>query len=324
MSQNSGTTALTRSQLDRFHRELKSALAARVPLELGYANGSSGGMASVTKLDWLRNRIEARLQDAHPVTGELNCGDDQIPLRYMAALHLFESTGDVSLSLEGLTTRVRSRQHLSRVLRSSLLYLSFVLFVIAVFLSFYSRFIAPSMQEFRADLVLQPAVDAPERTDLMQYAPVVVIGLEAIAILVLLLTMFGISTKLVSLLGGKRYSTDIAAAIALRAIRSMVGNGMNANKATMVGCQLVGYDRYLHSKIAATTSDRGLSKNSSCQLDILADHFQFCAIGRLAVARAVLPMVLTVMIGGTACLGYALAIFWPLITLLKDLSLPGA
>jgi hypothetical protein len=47
------------------------------------------------------------------------------------------------------------------------------------------------------------------------------------------------------------------------------------------------------------------------------------ATSRLATLRSMLPIAFLVVVGGSAVMSYGLAVFWPIVTLLKDLTLPG-
>ncbi len=238
MSVNSPDNGLPAVQ--RFHQELKAAACAGVPLELASSDSwFSKGTVTLRKLDAIEVLIADRLargQTLQQLTGKF----DEIPSRYLAALRLYDQTGEMGLVLDGLATSALSRRQLASMFRGTIIYLLIVIMVAVIGLEFFANFIVPSIETMREDMRLFSAVEAPSRTEGAGLPRIVVTVLGYLAWAMLLFLLFGGSSKIVSLLGGRRYQRLRAAATAMRSIGVLVSHGVAVSEAASISCDLVG------------------------------------------------------------------------------------
>jgi type II secretory pathway component PulF len=314
--------ASPQTTLGRFHRELKAAVLARVPLELSVSRIAFGKRATLGRLKSLELLIDERLGQGQTLTQIFSRESSDLPIRYREAFRVFDRIGDARLVLDGLANRVHLRRNLARVLRSTLAYLLAIFLLAAVLLSFFSDYVVPTIDLMRADLLLTTAIDAPKRFDATGLLPQIVTLLNLVVYVLFVLLLFGFSSKIVSWLGGRRYQTHGATAMALRTISALMASGMSAEEAAPIGCNLVGGDRAVRKQVGAAIEGRTLNANTAGQLDTVADHYQASATNRLAILKVALPVTMVAVIGGATTMGYSLAVFWPVVSLLKDLSIP--
>ena len=309
--------------LSRFHRELQAAVAARVPLELGPSRaGVSTRRASLSNLTALENLVREHM------SGRLSASqgaedDDRLPQRYCAALRLFEQTESTSLVLDGLSHRIRTRRQLSRILRWTLIYLTIVLIIAAILLSFFATFIAPTIDLFRNDLTLTPQSRTADGFDPLVWLPAAVTVVGLLVYVPIALLAFGGSSRLALWLGGRRVETQRAAALALRTIQSLTSRGISTREAASIGCNLVGNDRGVRQTVDRALQGRERDDLGGNELATAADHLQVAADNRLAKLRVLLPSAILAVAGGTLVVTYCLALFWPLVTLIRYLTFPG-
>lgn len=308
-----------REAIASFHQDLQSAVLAKVPLEIGRSASFGGQNATVDKLTQLHEQVDVRLASMRGLPSLQAEGNREFPSRYLSALHVFAQTGDSRLALDGLSVRVRAKRQLARVVRSTLVYLLVILFVVTALLVFYSLYIVPSFQSLRVDLALVPEIDAPDRFDLASVLPAAVVILQIAGNALLLLLLFGASGRIGSWLGGRPYVTY---SIALRTMRMLTHHGMTSNDASTIACGLVGNTHATRACVDSAVRDGNEGAALPDQFDALAAHYQSLASNRLAYLNVVLPAFFIAFVGGLIGLGYSLAVFLPVIWLLKDLSLP--
>ena len=117
-------------------------------------------------------------------------------------------------------------------------------------------------------------------------------------------------------LGGHRYVHDCVSATALRILQWLADSGMPAEEAARVSCELADADPVVETEIKA-------SAQFPEQFGTLADYLAISADRTLEQLRIATPIGLVCTIGGGVALVYCLAIFWPILTMLKDLATAG-
>lgn len=324
MGEEPGGLATGQETLVHFHEGLRAAVIAGAPLELGKSKAFpfSVGRANLNKLAHLEEAIQRLLVTSGSLSRLLD-SPSSLPARYRAALSVYDRTRDMALVLEGLTVRANSRRHLARLLRASFFYLLLVIAVASVGLAFFSRYIVPSIEQMREDLMLYPAASAPLRANGTQWLTVIVAVMELVLCVLLVLLFFGGASKLASWLGGRYYQVHRLSAVAVQTIGALVVRSTPLPEATSLGFELVGSDRETEQKVNLALQDCPQSKSAATHLQTIGDHFSTVSASRLCVLRVVLPITLVVVVGGAVTMIYCLAIFVPLVSLLYDLSQPG-
>jgi type II secretory pathway component PulF len=137
------------------------------------------------------------------------------------------------------------------------------------------------------------------------------------------LLVFGGASRLALWFGGRRVQTQRAAAFALRTIQSLTSRGVSTNEAISISCNLVGNDRGVRQIVDRALQGRERDDVGVDELATAAEHLQIAADNRLATLKVLLPSAILISVGGTLVVIYCLALFWPVITLIRDLTFPG-
>jgi hypothetical protein len=153
----------------------------------------------------------------------------------------------------------------------------------------------------------------------LPWFPVIVgvFGLGWLTFLIIILS--GGASKVAMWLGGNHLVRCRLSTLALRATQMLVDAGTPMEEAVMISCDLVGADARARNEIRNAVAVPGNAQN----LDTLADYLTVAGNDRLAYMELTTPMALISILGGAVALVYCVAIFWPIISLLKDLSTAG-
>jgi hypothetical protein len=129
----------------------------------------------------------------------------------------------------------------------------------------------------------------------------------------------GGSTTAAMWLGGKQYLRCRLSTFSLRLTQILSDGGMPKNEAVAVACELSGADAKVRRKLQATIANSNQAQN----LESLADYLTLAGNDRLAHMGTTSPIVLVSVVGGVVALLYCLAVFWPIISILKDMTTLG-
>ncbi len=303
----------------RFHNDLKAAIIAGVPIEIGGEKPSeSYDRLTLDKLSRLESDLQPLVTGGQFLMQTLD-SLETLPRRYRAALVVFDQTGSMIPVLDGLTALRSARDRVTRTLRCTLLYLMLVLLIAFCGLSLFDFRIVPVVEEMRADLLLPAAINAPPRIDPLPWLPtiVAVLGIGIVLISIWLIT--GGVTKAALWLGGRKYVRWQVSATAIQTLQMLMASGMNFNKAVSVSCDLTVADPVAVGEITAAAQDPEKVR----QLDPMSECFASMAGQRLAYLRVATPIALISLLGGGVVAMYAVLIFWPIISMLKDLATAG-
>lgn len=244
------------------------------------------------------------------------------PKRFIAELNVFEKTDSLDLVLEGLTARESARRDLARVLRRTLIYLTFLLLIAALLAASFNFLVTPTIEKFRQDLTLVPSLPTQHfgTTDL---AGKVYVGLCSGFLVFFTAVVFRGSSLVASLMGGRSYQADRETAAVLRIADRLQHSGNNPEDAISLACDVVDARQTIRETLSQATQRGQSATNSTLDLNAMADSPLSAAASRLAVLRNGLPLLMLVLVGGSAVLSYGLAVFWPVVAFVKDLSLAG-
>jgi hypothetical protein len=304
----------------RFHDDLRAAVVARVPLDIG---DQKSELLTLDQIDRLEDQILPQLS-ADPSTDDQTRQPkfDTLPevgSRYQAALQVFDRLGTMTPVLDGLTTRILAERRVARTLRWTIIYLLLLLLVAFVGLSLFLVRVVPTFDNMRADLLLPAAINAPPRLDLIQWMPGIVVALGVCFVLLLSWFLFGGASKVAMWLGGRHFVRCQTSKTTLRTIRALLDSGLSWQEAVSISCDLTGADAASRQDIQSMVQ----TPTTALQLDTLQNYLTISANQRLASMKIATPIALITTFGGAIGLLYCVSIFWPIIAMVKDLATAG-
>jgi hypothetical protein len=303
--------------VSRFHNDLLGALLAKVPIDFGSVSESAdssiaalGGQADRVKLERLT---------------ELAGTSDELPIAYLAGLQLYEQQVPADVVLAGLSWQAESQGQIVRVVSRTVIYMLILAGVAVAGIAFHQAFVAPTIESFRQDVQLNVSLLESDPTNGALARPrnrlqSISIGTTIVSLAVLsVLALIGPS-KLVQRIGGTKYQSDRASLAATRVVRELIAARTGKHQAIQISADLVGGDSIVDRKIRETVQSSDEPLELCIRLDSLAAYFRTSAADRLMVMQSIVPTVMVVLIGGMIALAYGLAVFYPLIDVLKDLA----
>jgi hypothetical protein len=292
--------------LTRFMDAMRAASAAGVPLP------------------WSRAELATFVQQVKTPHGDSIDRFESgvtIPRRFQSAVSVLEHTDSIELVLEGLAAHVLADRELSRVLRRTLIYLTGLLFVAATLAFAFDQTIAPMIDLFRKDLTLLPSLPT-QHLGTTGIAGKVAVFLCGGFCLLVIATLVGGSSSITSVMGGRRYQNIRETAVALQIADHVQRSGQRQAEALSLACDVVDVQSGVRKTLLQVAGGNDVSV-SSANFKSMARAYRLAATSRLATLRSMLPIAFLVVVGGSAVMSYGLAVFWPIVTLLQDLSLPG-
>lgn len=307
---------MNRCDVKQFHDDLKAAVIAGVPVEVRSVHCRGGlSLSKLTKWERLidsgvqRNETLEQIFDSQP----------ELPIRYRAALQVFQRTGSMTAVLDGLTVGELGRQKTTRIRRWASGYLLLVLATAMAGLSMFAARAIPAVDEMRADMVTLESFDVPERFDLLPWIPTMVGALGVMIGLLLVMIMTGGMSRSAMWPGGRRFVRCRTSLRVLEVVQILVARGMKVSPAVSLSCDLTDADAKVREEIQAAV--QGVDGESN--LGVLARYLRESSNQQLAQLRITTPLAMVAGVGGCIGLVYCLVIFWPIVTLLKDLAIAG-
>lgn len=303
--------------LEQFHDDLKAAVIADVPLV-----GGKDHRLTVTELENLQQKLNAVNNDPQRLIDEANKGtwhDDTLPKWYQAALTVFARTGSMLPVLEGLSVRPLAIRDITRALRWTFIYLSIVATAALLGLCMFQVLVVPAIKYFREDLFLPAAIEAMPRFDVLPWIPWIIAALAIGLVLGLLGMLVGGVANITAWLGGRRYECCAVSMSVLRISQSLVEAEVAVNEAVSISYELTGADSNVRREVQSMIQ----GCDQAHAIGQMADCLRLTANNRLARLRIVTPVLVTAMFGGGLALIYCVIVFWPILSLLKDLPTAG-
>lgn len=304
---------MAREKFQQFHDDLRAAVDAGVPLEIGSSRGGPDRL-TVSRLESLHTKFIAAFDESgKPDVSELSVAVESLPIRFRAAFQFFSHTGIMSPVLAGLSVRPIARAQAEQAIAWMWRYLALI--VVAAFAGFYlfSSTVAPLIAELRADMenkrlqVAQPIED---------FLPPWFNLLPLLGILLLVLLVWGALGQVKRWsywLGGKTYIQVRLQNSMVRTIPLLMSVDLPKDEAVRISRELVGLED--ESEI-----DRILNEDSpwlakSDQLSCLANRV-------LLKLKFRTPIVMVAILGGIIGLVYCALIFYPISSLLQEIGRP--
>lgn len=301
---------LNESGLARFSDSLRAAIMARVPLPWDRF-----------RVDLYDQIVRTLMSQGLSVT-QIAHTHTELPIRYRAALNVYQITGAFDLVLAGLTAKELARQTLARVVIRTLIYLGVLLFIGSVLLSFFDQFLSPQIQMVRADLMLLPAVNA-QHLDTTALFPLLMVIFSIGWSILFTIVATGCAASLTLPFGGRGFQTSSESEAVLRIADRIAARRIPADESVVIASDLVGASLRVRQYVMESMGVGVGPTGRTIGISGIADHCQSAATDRLATLRVLLPTILIIVIGGSASMAYCIAMFWPIVAILKDLSLPG-
>lgn len=308
---------MDQADIEQFHNNLKAALIAKIPLAAGRDN-----RLSLTELENLQHRLKVITGDSGRRTDKLSTGiirDETFPKWYRAAWTVFAQTGSMLPVLEVLSVRPLAIRDVSRALRWTIIYLLIVLTTALVGLLIIYIRVTPAIESFREDLQLPSAIEVTQHFDVQPWLPWIILVLTIGLILSLFWMLVGGIANLTSWLGGRRYVGWMISTTVLRVSQSLVRAGMAVKDAVSIGCDLTGAESKVQEEIQSMIQGADEIK----AIGQMADYCKLTANKQLSQLRIATPVVLITIFGGGLALMFCLIVFWPILSLLKDLPTAG-
>jgi hypothetical protein len=322
--------------INRFHNALKAASSAGVRVDLHPRRRFRFidrylGRLSPRELEQLHSKALS-INVAHTETASdpwesFASRFANLPQSYIAALRVVEQTGNLVLPLQGLAARRMAEQTLSNLLKRTLIYVTLVLLVAVAGLIFYMYFVVPEIEAIRDDLKLPAAIRPVQRVNVTGFLAPFVWTLAALWILGVVWMLMGGTARVVMLLGGKTFVRCQNAIAALRIAQLLNVSGVETDESVTVAAVLTGLDNrslgQMRSDLQRPSSSAVEPQPTFSFVNSLANFLELSAYRRLLYLRVGLPITIMTIAGGSVALLYCIAIFWPLIALIRDLPTAG-
>ena len=283
----------------QFHNDLKAAIKMGVPIKIGLPSDD---------LEHLESN-DAAASNPSATSSE----------RYASAKSIFAGTQSMVSVLDCLSVTASARRQVSKVLRRAFLYLFFFLLVAAWGLWLFTRSIAPTITAMREDLTKLAAINVPDSYDPIPFSFLLIKIITASLIAMMIWFCIGGITRLTMWMGGSSYVRHSQIATALRTIQQLFASGMEMEEAIQ------------NASVSITDRDdfraelKSIIGNEVTQerLHTLAEFHSVSARQRLSHLRVSTPMVLVSLFGGGFALLYCTTVFWPIASLIYDMTTMG-
>jgi hypothetical protein len=329
-------SSMQAEDINRFHDALKAICSAGVRVDLQPRRqfrlfDRLSSQQSKSDLDQLESEalsINATQNENAAASWESFASrHSDLPPSYVAALRCVEKTGNLVLPLQGLAARRMAEQTLVSLLKRTLTYVTLVMLVAVAGLILYVNFVVPEIDAIRADLELPAAVRPVQRRDITGILSPFVWGIAVLWGLTLVWMLLGGTAKVVMMLGGKAFVRCQSTIIAIRIAQLLQAVGEDTEEAATIASVLTGLDeRSLGQLRSDLQSSSTTPFNAPPTFDFtssLATFLELSANQRLVYLRVGLPITIMTIAGGSVALLYCIAIYWPLIALIRDLLTAG-
>lgn len=294
------------SSIDRFFKDLRSAVAMGQLMEIGDCN-----TPVLRQLLTLR-----RIDDFASRTTQTQTGRSDLPPRLIVAQQFAGQSGAVGIVFDALSVRPDMKRWNDRVLRRTWAYLWLLFVTMATGLAMFYYFVNPVVYDLRADLKLESAARVVPPGDFGWLVFAAMVGGLVLALVVAICLVFRLPAKIVTWLGGRTIARQRQASIALSAIEVLSRSGMPMQQSVQWSCDLVAADPFTCQQI-----DAALSRSAGgVKISVWAQANAQAAQDRMAKIDLWLPLAATAVIGGVLAFTYCLLIYQPLISLLKELA----
>ncbi len=288
--------------IQTFSSDLRAAVKAGVKLEIG-ENPTPGSTLSLKQLERLEKQV---------------ANDSKLPPRYQAAIETWQKTGTMIPVLEGLSTRFNARVRIDRMFRKAMVYVSILAALGIVGLIYFRTSVLPQIEMVRHDLatLARPPIEIQHSS--AGLFSIIILILFIVVLIVLFYGLFsGGAAKLGCWLGGNRYMRCCSLASATRTMQMLVAEGTDPHQAAMLGGKLAGLDSEGQGEMIYNIKD--LDRDAILS-PAWVDYLLMMSDRQYLKSRTWGPATLVLIVGGAMTFLYVLLAYWPIVSLVYDLS----
>lgn len=305
----------------QFHDDLRASVVARVPVEIAETQSVFGSCLSLNDIDVLEQSKCGESSRAG------NLGDSN---RYRSAIECFESTGSMAPILTALSANRLAINEVSRVLRRTFYYLGAVLVAACLGLLLFWYRGVPAIEKLRADLELPWSIQAESQMDLLPFLPWLILFF-AIALLVLVVWwLFGGATRVGMWLGGRRFVNNRTGIASLGLASHLVEHGVGIERALLLGCDVALNGDPSRGKMLAeiqslvAAGEFSNREEEAEYIDVWRQYLETTADQSLSRLKTIVPPLLVCFCGGLVAVSYCVVLYWPIMSLLRDMTTLGS
>lgn len=331
---------MTGDQFLQFHRDLSNVIRAGAPLQITDGDRSRSIEQSLQQLEFQQKLAEQYLNRWAELRKQ-----EGVSRRYLAALQIYDLTGNLFIVLDGLTRGHAAREEVKKVLRWPLIYLMLVVTLAVVGFFFFKSSFVPVINEFRQDI----RIEREYNPGAMDYSGLrfIASGLIFSGLLgFLLIGIFRLFNYLAMTVGGHQFVQSSLAAQAGRTIDLLLSHQVANEQAIELACHLVGLthvgrdNNLVVQPIAregrdnnpvlrqppaidqSTSSSPSSSPTTTHQTHDWVSWTQLWsnnAQRQLNKLRFTFPSILILAVGGIVVLGYGFLIYGTVLLIYDDL-----
>ncbi len=222
--------------------------------------------------------------------------------------------------LEGLSTRLRSRERIGHMLRWTCTYLTIVTAIGCLGLAWFSYSVVPSVEKLRAQPSINTVKDLEESGWATSRMPIMASIVFAGMLVVLIGFQRGGGQAIAMWAGGNQYVRSRVSANAMSTAMTLFTAGMSTDQAIATSCDLTAADSELREELIRLAWD---APHSQRLMDNRVIVGMQAANQRLAWMTVFVPISLVAFLGGALALLYGVTIFGTVIGMLRDLAATG-
>jgi len=293
---------MSSTDLESFHNDLRAAVRAGVKLEIGDADAPARSLG-VDAIDKLKEKLTS---------------GSPLPERYQAAIDTWNKTESMIPVLEGLSTRISAWHRINILFRKSLIYV-FAIAVLAIAgLIWFQLKILPEINVVRNDLItIARPIQNVSRSSAGFWATVTLVIFVLVLLALIWWLLRGGVARAGWWTGTGTYMRYRTLATAARTLQTLVAKGMEPETAAALSGKLAGLGPEGQGELLC--SIRGIERDTILSSE-WSDYLIMMAQQQYVTARTWGPTTFTVVIGGIFTLLYVVLAYWPITSLLYELS----
>lgn len=311
------------NRIAEFNQDLIAIESTGLPIDLGDLGGQSIGELLTQIEQAMRVQLErgATLQQA--------IAETKMPENYRAGLWACMKCDDPSVALDCVTASAFAQQRLGRNLGNGLVYPLIVLVLSYFGFLFACNFLAPKIEAIYEQVDLVPSSSLSVLTVGRQLMPIWGPAFPVLLVVFLLwCRVRGSDWTWAWLPGSKKYFSATRKADFAQQVSRLMSGGMSEEESVSLALPILGQvDQAQPGQLPpllrwAMHGDLGGEPRSRV-LNMVANTYRKTAERQGKIWRVVVPAICGVLLGGVFVYAYGLSLFYPVITLLQDLSIPG-
>ncbi len=342
-------------RISDFNHDLAALASIGCPIDLG----PIGHQTVAETLAEINSVLKARVQRGRSIEQAI-AESPELPASYRSALMTCLRCDDHTIALDAVTTHAVAKRHLGRDLSQAFVY-PLILLTLAYFGFLYlCQITVPKIGGIYSQLSIAPSESLSLLTSGRELIPIW--GPLVPVLMVLAIAWWhwrGSRHDWAWLPGSNKYYSSKRNAECARQMSRLVAGGMSTHESLLLAMPLID-PHSKHNNIASDgePSDGAPSEGAAAAaenepqvasssvahfppllrwaicgdlggepraraLQMVADTYRKSAARQATIWRVAVPSVCGVLLGGVLVLAYCLSVFYPVVALLKDITLPG-